>query len=107
MALPNARVMAGSEAPVIDVSALWSGTDIARRQLAYEIAEVCREIGFFYIVNHGVSASSTASMFDSARTFFELPLDEKMEIAMTLSRSYRGYLPLKMIGEGAGLKGNL
>ena|SRR5688572_13476911 len=107
MMLPEAKLMTRAQAPVIDVSALFGDTPGVRQDLAHRIATVCREIGFFYIVNHGVPAASVAAMFDAAAEFFALPFEAKMEVSITLSRDYRGYLPIRMIGDGAELKGNL
>ena len=107
MVLPQAKQLSASQAPVIDLSPLGDGTIGGREVLAHRIVEACRDIGFFYIVNHGVPPDLVKSMFASAEEFFSLPLEEKMEISMTLSRDYRGYMPIRMIGDGAGLKGSL
>jgi hypothetical protein len=106
MTLPQAKAMLRTEAPVIDLSPLQGGPP-ARNALAREIAGVCREVGFFYVINHGVPSESVRSMFEHAERFFSLPSESKDAIAMSRSRDYRGYLPIRMIGEGAGLKGNL
>lgn len=107
MALPQARRHPISKTPVIDLSPLSGGTRGERDALARRVVEACSETGFFYIVNHGVPPALVSSMFASAEEFFSLPLAEKMEISMTLSRDYRGYMPMRMIGSGAGLKGSL
>ncbi|HYC46431.1 MAG TPA: 2OG-Fe(II) oxygenase family protein [Burkholderiales bacterium] len=106
MTLPEAHALASAQAPVLDFSAI-SAAPAGRKALAREIADVCRDIGFFYIVEHGIPGESVRSMFAAAERFFALALDAKMELSLTRSRDYRGYLPLRMIGEGAGLKGNL
>ena len=106
MTLPQAKALARAEAPLIDFSnATRSGT--ARRSLARELAQVCGEVGFFYIANHGVPADAVKRMFGDAVEFFALPLESRMALSLAKSTDYRGYLPLRMIGEGAGLRGNL
>ncbi len=106
MTLPQAKALARAEAPVIDVSAM-RGDAAARKRLALDIAHVCRDVGFFYVTNHGVPAASVKAMFAAAEKFFALPLDTRMALSLGRSRDYRGFLPIRMIGEGAGLKGNL
>ena len=44
-----------TELPVIDVSGLTSGEFSVRAGVAAELGHACREIGFFYVVNHGIA----------------------------------------------------
>ncbi|WVZ10936.1 hypothetical protein V8G54_015466 [Vigna mungo] len=70
--------------PVIDLSSRDSlSTAIAIRQ-------ACIEYGFFYLVNHGVE-NELAKAFDQSRSFFSLPMDDKMKLAR---KEFRGYTPL-------------
>src|SRR5690349_9286023 len=98
MTLPHATPMSRAQAPVIDISSLTQG-DRPRKRLAEEIARVCRDVGFFYITNHGVRAGTVRHMFEAAARFFALPLESRMALSLAKSRDYRGYLPLRMIGE--------
>lgn len=41
---------------VIDLAGLGSGDPAAVRRVAAELGCACREVGFFYIRNHGVPA---------------------------------------------------
>jgi len=95
------RLTAGLEAkripfdsiPVVDIGPLRDGTD--KRGVAVEIGRACRDVGFFYIRNHGVSKSDMDEAFAAAKRFFALPLEDKQEIH--ISKSYpnqRGYVPL-------------
>lgn len=81
--------------PVIDVSGLFED-DKALRALAAEISTACRDVGFFYIVNHGIPASLRADVFRQARAFFNLPHAEKDKINIHKSKYMRGYF-----GQGA------
>lgn len=82
--------------PVIDVGALVNGESDARRErAAREIGQACRDSGFFYISGHGVPPSLLESLDRAARRFFELPLDQKMEISMDRGgRAWRGFFPV-------------
>ncbi len=83
-----------SGVPLIDVEPLVTGrgdvADVARR-----VGEACRDLGFFYIENHGVDARLQAALEDASRRFFALDLAEKMTIAMANGgRAWRGFFPV-------------
>ncbi|NMM29181.1 MAG: hypothetical protein HHJ12_18375 [Glaciimonas sp.] len=40
----------------------------------------CRDIGFFYVVDHNVPEHVVANAFQSARSFFSLSADGKMKL---------------------------
>src|SRR5262245_49913079 len=64
--------------PVVDFSPfVRAGTEAERRAVAREIRKACVDIGFFYVVNHGISAADIAECHDWTRRFFELPREEK------------------------------
>ena len=55
----------------------------------------CREVGFFYISNHGVAATQIEALGHEARRFFALADEAKMAIDFRQSEIYgRGYMPL-------------
>ncbi|WP_322101899.1 isopenicillin N synthase family dioxygenase [Paraburkholderia sp. J41] len=93
--------------PVIDLATLRDADLGVRRRLGKQIAAVCEDVGFFYIVNHGVSAARIARMFELGERFFALPQQDKLALSMANSRDYRGYLPMKMIGGDRQMTGNL
>jgi isopenicillin N synthase-like dioxygenase len=80
--------------PVIDLAPSYSARIEDRRAVAWEIHKVARDIGFFYVRNHGVPAGLVERQFAWARRFFALPLDAKMAIAMSRSPAHRGYEPM-------------
>jgi isopenicillin N synthase-like dioxygenase len=73
--------------PIIDLSSL--GDDEAR--LASEIGRACRDIGFFYVVGHGVPRELMDEVFAQSRRFFALPAAEKQAIAIETVGGNRGY----------------
>lgn len=93
--MPGNFLMAFESIPVIDVAPLFSGASAARRNCGKAIGAACREVGFFYIVNHGIAAGEIAEAFDVARRFFARPEPEKMAIALARSPFMRGYFPLE------------
>jgi isopenicillin N synthase-like dioxygenase len=81
--------------PVIDVAALVSGAGDPRAA-ADGIGAACREHGFFYVVNHGVSQPLQDRLEALARRFFSAELDTKMGLRMELGgRAWRGYFPVR------------
>ena len=80
--------------PVIDVSLLVTGRG-DRSVVASEIAQACRDSGFFYIVGHGVDEELQRRLENASRRFFAQDLEAKMEIAMSRGgRAWRGYFPV-------------
>ncbi len=92
---------------VVDLVDLRSQDPAKRTRLGAEIARACSEVGFFYIVNHGVEQAELDYMFALARQFFALPLDQKLALSMAKNNSYRGYLPMKTTGNDPSMKGLL
>lgn len=55
-----------------------------------------KEFGFLYVSEHGVAAELQGQMADLARSYFALPEEEKMEMAMEKAgMAWRGYFPVK------------
>jgi len=82
-----------SALPVIDVSPLAGpGPAAARASAVAQIQAACRDRGFFYITGHGVPAGLLDQLADASAEFFELPLADKLEIAMERGGpAWRGY----------------
>jgi isopenicillin N synthase-like dioxygenase len=79
--------------PIVDVSALVTGGDPG--PAAEQIAEACRDSGFFYVTGHGVPAQLSARLDAAAREFFALPEPVKLEISMARGgRAWRGFFPV-------------
>ncbi|KAG6576834.1 Flavanone 3-dioxygenase 3, partial [Cucurbita argyrosperma subsp. sororia] len=65
--------------PIIDMASLRSN-DSAQRSLAIEaLRKACISLGFFQIINHGISKTVMEEALNQAREFFNLPLKEKMK----------------------------
>ena len=96
-----------SRLAVIDLTDIASTRAEARRKIGVAIARACREVGFFYIVNHGSPQQNIDRMFEISKLFFDLKLEEKQEISLLHNDHYRGYLPMKMVGNDPAIKGLL
>ncbi|HEX2383187.1 MAG TPA: 2-oxoglutarate and iron-dependent oxygenase domain-containing protein [Acidimicrobiales bacterium] len=80
--------------PVIDVSRLRNGGGGVER-VAAAIDAASRDMGFFYVVGHGVPPELTSRLDRLAREFFALRDDEKSAIAMHRGgKAWRGWFPV-------------
>ncbi len=76
--------------PVIDLRGLETGANARGLRLA-ELRQAAREVGFFYLAEHGVSASQNDGLLAMARRFFALPEADKRAVDMIHSPHFRGY----------------
>lgn len=76
--------------PVLDIGPWLDGSD--RAGVAREFDRICREIGFFYLVGHGMPIDEMQGILEQGRRLFALP-DEKKR-AMLVGHSRRGYEPM-------------
>src|SRR5712692_4169276 len=82
------------EIPVINISALRSGTE-DRHDVATRIGQACRDYGFFYIINHGIDEELGRRLEEVSRQFFAQDPQTKLEIGMSHGgRAWRGYFPV-------------
>jgi isopenicillin N synthase-like dioxygenase len=105
--LPVARKLASTEVPVVDLAPAWSSGLDARRAVAAEIAAACREVGFFYIRNHGIAGDDIDRIFQTAVDFHSLPLTAKMEVSVTKNNHFQGYLHGMTKGDDPTITENL
>ncbi len=80
-----------SQIPVIDLAPLREGHETGLEAVAREIGAACRDVGFFYVVNHGVPAELIDDAFAKSRAFFAQSVAEKLELAMDVVGGNRGY----------------
>lgn len=76
--------------PILDLSLLDGSADDAAR-FRDELRRATHEIGFFYVVGHGLSPELIDRMMTTARDFFALPVEAKLAIENTHSPHFRGY----------------
>ncbi|MDM0071582.1 2-oxoglutarate and iron-dependent oxygenase domain-containing protein [Variovorax sp. J31P207] len=86
---PNAK----EEIPVLDIGPYLAGVPDAYEQLVKEMRYALENIGFYFVVNHGISQNLIDGVFESARIFHALPLEQKMGLAF--NEHNVGYVPLK------------
>jgi len=80
-----------NEVPKIDFQRIYSDSLDDRKELAKEVGAACRNIGFFYAVNHGVDEDMLEDTFGALKKYFSLPTEVKMETHNQKTSKFRGY----------------
>ena len=66
-----------------------------KEALAKQLFEAIQNIGFFYIINFGLSQEQVDHQFAIGKNHFELPTEEKIKYRADLENGgYNGYKPL-------------
>ncbi|MGI9594751.1 MAG: isopenicillin N synthase family dioxygenase [Acidimicrobiales bacterium] len=84
------------EIPIVSLAPLLSG-DPGRAvsdDLAEQLCRLCHEIGFFLVVDHGISPDLVDDVFDMMHRFFALDPEQKALIDKRASRHFRGWEPV-------------
>ncbi|WP_369803299.1 isopenicillin N synthase family dioxygenase [Mycobacterium sp. E2699] len=93
-----APLTCGDEAPASDVRRVTSLPVVDLRAPEAPLREGLRaaahEVGFFYLIGHGVADALVGRVLDAARRLFDLPDAGKDAIAMVRSPHFRGYTRL-------------
>ena len=79
--------------PILDLQRFESTDPAIVASAARELDDICREIGFLVISNHGVPEQTQNALYDAGRAFFDLPLEAKMTVRRPFNDQNRGYIP--------------
>jgi isopenicillin N synthase-like dioxygenase len=85
--------MATETIPVIDLGPYLAGEPGALDRTAKELRFALTEIGFYFIVNHGVAREKIQATFEQVKRFHAQPLDKKLELKLDPHNT--GYLPMR------------
>lgn len=91
--LPPIRMDASEDIPVLDLAPLRAGAPGSLERLAADIRHVFENVGFYFVVNHGIPQSLIDATFAEAKRFHAQPLERKLEIR--LNEFNIGYLPMR------------
>ena len=83
--------MTMSELPIISIKDLQSDDQCTVEKSLAQLSYACREIGFFYLTDHGFSEKELSKLFQCVKRFFELPIKEKQALSIKRSQHNRGY----------------
>jgi isopenicillin N synthase-like dioxygenase len=90
---PERPLMSSDETiPILDLGPYLAGEPGAERRLAEQLRRACEEIGFYFIVNHGVPQRLIDRAFAETARFHAEPLAEKTKLL--INDHMIGYLPL-------------
>ena len=78
--------------PVLDVGPCFAGVPGALEAAAAELRDTLEHVGFFVMVNHGVSQALIERTFAEARRFHDQPMDAKL--ALKMNEHNNGYMTL-------------
>jgi len=81
------------EIPVVDISACISCSDLTRggrgvEQCIDKIIQAFTDVGFVYVINHGISISQIETAKKTAKTFFDLPVSQKSKFTRKGAAEY-------------------
>jgi isopenicillin N synthase-like dioxygenase len=78
--------------PIIDLSPfIDDGMHEERKRTARAVRSACIDIGFFYVTGHGFAAKDLDDVLTQGRSFFALPLAEKMK-SLSLNVDMPGFV---------------
>lgn len=77
--------------PLIDLAKLTHASKDIRQTEISALDKACREIGFFYLVNTGISTELMTALMTQAKHFFALPQEAKKAIDIKSCVNHRGY----------------
>lgn len=80
-----------SAIPVIDVGPLFGDDGERAAACSAAIDAASRDVGFFYVKNHGVPRDLIRATFMASKYFFSLP--EQTKRAIVINSAHRGYVP--------------
>ena len=80
--------------PVIDISD--DGPKTIRA-----VEKACRDVGFMYVVNHGISTETLSAIRKVVIDYFSQPLEDKLSDQITRD-NYRGYIPVGFFNPASG-----
>ena len=99
MGYATSKQIAGSEIPVIDISALHADDPAGLSNVAESLRMAAADPGFFYVSHHGVPEPVLDAAREAAGRFFAHSLDVKQKVR--IDAHHRGFLRIgeaKMYG---------
>jgi isopenicillin N synthase-like dioxygenase len=75
--------------PLIDMAGVREGDPASVRRVGHAIRQACSEVGFFYIINHGVPQPVIDQAMAAAKIFFAHSPEVKRQVAV--NKRHRGW----------------
>lgn len=77
----------------MDLSPARDGDRDRLSGLVADVGRLCRDAGFFYVENHGISDELVRATHEQTIALFDLPSSEKAALHIAKSKFHRGYFP--------------
>lgn len=86
-----------TQIPIIDFASFRQKEpdQASKEQVAEQVHRACKEVGFFYLKNSGLSAVLLEKLFVESQQFFALPAAEKNRVAWSDEYNNRGYVAVE------------
>lgn len=79
--------------PILDIGPLLAGAPGALTRSAQELHDALREVGFFLLINHGISPKLIRQTFDEARRFHHT-LSDQEKASLRMNEHNNGYMAM-------------
>lgn len=79
--------------PIVDIGPFLHGGPEDQAAVVERLRDVSANVGFFYLLGHGVAPALFDNLIAVSKRFFEHPLEEKMRTYIGRSANHRGYVP--------------
>ena len=79
--------------PIIDFTDFRSGNAIDRKRVAKELGEAAQSLGFAVVGGHGIAPRLGEELREAGLRFFDLSLEEKLQVRRPRNDQNRGYIP--------------
>lgn len=76
--------------PILDLSRL-DAPGVDGSAFLKDLRSASRDVGFFYLIGHGIPEEEIGNLFSEAKRFFALPEADKLALSMVNSPHFRGY----------------
>ncbi|GBF80256.1 isopenicillin N synthase family dioxygenase [Aphanothece sacrum] len=77
--------------PIIDFQPFLEGNPLEKKTVAQQFYAALADVGCLYLKNYGFSTDLVAQVFAESKAFFDLPLEEKMQLALNPKEPSIGY----------------
>jgi isopenicillin N synthase-like dioxygenase len=90
-----------ADVPIVDIAPFFAAgaTSTDRDAVAAAMAAACERIGFVLVAGHGVPQATIDDFYGVSKRFFQLPLQQKLEVKSPIGKLFQGYA---CPGEGPG-----
>jgi isopenicillin N synthase-like dioxygenase len=84
--------MSNAAIPLIDLHPLLSDTEGGLKHVADQIDDIYSNVGFGYLINHGITEELTRGILSASMQFHALSREEKLRIE--INDFHRGFIPI-------------